>query len=233
MSRPIRTRVPGLGLLALLFAAGPAASGWLRASEPLPVSGKAAVSVDNLSLLLHPLTGAPIALLADPAQQLPGDRRHLTLHTIREDAESSDLPLLRVTGVLPEFWAEPASWRLFPGGPGAYSGYGRDQRWKDWAGRPHTDRRAYPLDNGPGGRPLPAAPAPPGAGQLNLAPGAGSLSLSWAGAAGRVYTIEHTPDLSVPFRPVRTFINPRDGAVSVDLPTNERSGYYRVLETTP
>lgn len=230
MIRPIR---PGRCFAAGLF--GVLLSVAVLASEPLPVVGQPAASVDGLTLLLDPVDGTPIALLEGAVGRLPPQRRSLTLHGFRDETSSAGLPLLRVTDVLPEHWAEPAVWQPFRTGPAAYSGLGRELRMKDWAGRPLTDRRAYGLDNGLPSRRTSAAFSGPGVGTVGLSVGPSSISfsLTWTGVAGRLYAVEHTADLSRSFRVIRTLIAAEDRQLMVELPADGAAGFYRVVELPP
>lgn len=222
------------GLLMFLVAGGnPGGSHLALASEPFPLVGEPVFSADGLTLLVDALDRAPWALLRDPSQQMTSDRRPLTIRTVQDDIASPGLPVLRVTCVLPEFWAEPAVWQHFRGGPESFSGFGKDQRIKDWAGRPHTDRRAYAMDNGLALSDTTTVGSPRGPGRLTLERGRLTLSLKWNGVAGRVYSLEFTPDLKTAFRTLITFINPQDGVVTIPVSPDGGSGYYRVAELSP
>jgi hypothetical protein len=221
-------------LLAVLFAAvSPGRCDLLFVSEPLRLVGEPAFSADGLNLLVDAVSREPVALLQDPSQRLTSEIRPRTLQGVQNTTAASDLPVLRVTDLLPDFWAAPAMWQHFQAGPESFSGVGRDQRIKDWAGRPQTDRRAYALDNGAAPRSAAAALAPRGAGRLTVSRGRAYLSLGWSGFAGRIYALEFTPDLKVPFRALQTFINPQDGVVTIGLSLDGRSSYYRVAELSP
>jgi hypothetical protein len=174
-----------------------------------------------------------VALLRDATNLLPPGRRSLTLHGIEEDSVSGGLPVFRVTEALPEFWAEPAVWQHFRAGPASYSGMGRELRTKDWAGWPFRDRRAYALDNGLPARRTAAALSPPGVGALELSIEGTSLGLAWEGVAGRIYSLEHTEDLNLSFRNLRTWIAPADGRLNLELPADVVAGFYRLVELPP
>jgi hypothetical protein len=214
----------------LLATSGVSQTDLLFATEPLRMVAEPAFSVEGLTLLLDVVEGAPVALLQDPSVCLTPERRPVTFLATQEKTELSDLPVLRVTDVVPDFWAEPAVWRHFRGGPASFSGIGRDQQYKDWAGRPQTDQRAYALDNGFASS---NAPLPSGVGRLLVVGPPESPSMMWSGAAGRIYALEFTPDLHSRFQRIRTFINLRAGVVTIPLSLEGRSGYYRVAEVTP
>lgn len=219
---------------ALLFtAAVPGAPGGVSASEPLSVAGQPAYAAAGYTLLLDPVERHPVGLLQPPAGPVVLERRTLTLHVLQENSASSGLPVLRVTDVLPEFWAEPSVWAPFRAGPAAFSGLGRDQRIKDWAGRPETDRRAYALDNGLTPRRSAASFSPPGTGRLRWVLDTRLFSLAWNGVAGRVYAVEYAADLHTPFRTLRTFIHPEDGEVTLSFSPDGPAGFYRVSELSP
>jgi hypothetical protein len=203
------------------------------ANDPLPMVGRPAASYEGLTLLMDPLEHAPVALLLNATDRLPPGGRSLTLHGIQDELVAADLPVFRVTDVLPEFWAEPAVWQHFRAGPAAFSGMGRPLRTKDWAGRPFTDRRAYALDNGLPARRTAAALSPSGVGMLEWSAGRGSLLLAWDGVAGRIYGLEYTEDLNRSFRNLRTWIAPADGRLHLELPVAAAAGFYRLVELPP
>lgn len=234
MMRSIRSILAKSGILMFLVIGGNRGGSDLAlASESFPLVGEPVFSADGLTLLVDALDRAPLALLRDRSQQMPSDRRLLTLRTVQDDIASSRLPVLHVTCVLPEYWAEPAVWQHFRGGPESFSGFGKDQRLKDWAGRPHTDRRAYALDNGLASSHPSTAGLPNGPSRLTVERGRATLSVEWNGVAGRVYSLEFTPDLGTAFRTLLTFINPQDRVVTIPVSPDGGSGYYRVAELLP
>ncbi len=224
--RGLATLLVGGGLLGLVDGS--------RASESVWTVGRSSMVAGGYTLLLNPVDGIPAALLDDPFHLMVPERRLAALRGVAEVAATTGLPVLRVTCVLPEFWAEPAAWGHFRAGPDAYSGEGRAVGIKDWAGRPETDRRAYALDNGLPPRMTAQSFPPLGGGQLTLVRGAASLLISWRGGEGRVYALEFTGDLATPFRAVSTFIQAEDGEVTLSVsPEDGEAGYYRVSEQLP
>ncbi len=220
-------------VLDLLFGAGIlAACSALTGAEEFVVVGQPGATAGALTVWLDPLDGTPVGLLArsGAADWLTPEDRVMTLHVVRDDMRSGGLPVLRVTDVLPEYWAEPAVWQHFRVGPASFSGRGRDLRIKDWAGRPFTNRRGYALDGGLAPRRTAASVSPAGPGILALASGETALSLTWSGVAGRVYALEHAADLSGPFVPRRTLIASDDGPVTILLAAEDAAGFYRVAE---
>ncbi|MCL4179662.1 MAG: hypothetical protein KJ072_18180 [Verrucomicrobia bacterium] len=201
--------------------------------EPLAMVGQPAASYEGLTLLLDPSDHTRMALLLDPTDRLPPERRSQTLHGMQVESVSAELPVFRVTDALPEFWAEPAIWQHFRVGPAAFSGMGRGLPTKDWGGRPFTDRRAYALDSGLPARRTAAALSPSGVGMLELSAGRASLSLAWDGVAGRIYGLEYSEDLNQSFRNLRTWIAPADGRLHLELPVAAAAGFYRLVELPP
>jgi hypothetical protein len=223
-----------LGSLSLaLVASGLAALNSALAADPLPVAGRVGPSTASTTLWLDPVSRTPEALLSDPFGRLPTESRSTVLQTIDETPSGAGLSRLIVTDTLPEFWAEPAVWEPFLKGPAAFSGFGREFRARDWAGRMTTDRRAYALDPGLEGSWTPATFSPPGAGLLTPGFGRVSFILTWNGIAGRVYRLDHTATLERPFLAVQTVIPGEDGSLTLSLPLDGSQGFYRVTEIEP
>jgi len=175
-----------------------------------------------------------VALIDDPNLVLPPERRQVVLETEVESASGAAVPRLRVVDSLPEFWAQPSVWRHFTKGVGAASGFGRDLQPRDWAGRPASDRRAYPLDRGIAKTLLPEGlPTQPGIGAITLTANARTVFIQWNGVVGHTYSLQFTPTLLRPFAATGPVIAQTPGVQTVSLPLPGEAGFYRVVELTP
>ncbi len=216
-----------------LVVAGVGGLGLARAADPLPVAGRIGPSSGTVTLLLDPVSCAPGALLSDPFRRLPTELRGAVLETSDESTSSAGLARLVVADSLPEFWAQPAVWENFLKGPAAFSGFGRELRSRDWAGRMATDRRAYALDPGLKSSSTPLAVAPAGAGLLTPGLSRTGFVLRWSGVAGRVYHLQYAATLARGFQDLQTIIPGEDGSLTVTLPLSGGEGFYRVTEIQP
>ncbi len=230
--RPCRAWVGGVGALGwsvvLLFCLN-----LVRGEEPLAVCGRVGYGTGVATVLLDPFTKVPEALLEDPSGLLPLTGETAVFQTMVAVSSSTGLPRLRVMGAFPDYWVQPAILNPFLRGAGNYSGYGRELRPCDWAGRRATDHRAYPLDPGLSAPDTTSSSAVPGAGQLVTARVDRGFRVAWRGVAGRVYRLEYTASLARPFQLVQTLVDGQDGELEILLPVNGGEGYYRVGELVP
>lgn len=225
------------GLLAAFLFSGFCSEVKSLASEPLPVSGQVLPNVSrgffSSAFLLDSVTGEMVAGLVDPMGLL-GKAEAAILQTERTGrVEVNGSPLVEVQGVLPEFWAQPASHQHFLKGPGAWSGYGRDWQGKDFAGVPLNGRRAYPHDNGfprrvtfSGGS-SGGAPAPLRVTETR-ATGDG-LTLRWEASPALRYRLLGSARLDGDFQLIQEFVAPADGLLEILIPRTSEQSFY-VLE---
>lgn len=206
----------------------------LAAELPLAVAGKLGASVGGTAILLDPIYGIALATLEDPSSLLPEAPRSMVLQTTTSTLITGKTPVLRVLDVLPEFWAEPAVWGHFLKGPGAASGFGNEILPRDWAGRPATDRRAYPLDAGLRSVELAESFSIPFTlGTLHINYLRSGILLSFTGRAAHAYAIQYTAALTRPFSVIQTVISPDSSSQTAVLPILGGSGFFRVVELTP
>ena len=219
----------GLGLGLALLSASPSPAG-----PPLAAAGRQGAVAGSTGVLVDLIYGEPVALLEDPFSRIPANGQSRVFQTEAVTPADSSFPRLRVVDALPEFWAQPSIWRHFTKGPGAASGFGREIGARDWAGRPATDRRAYPLDPGLHSVAL-AGPnsTPPGVGLITVTYGATGLLLRWNGIVGRAYGLQFTPTLTRPFTSAGLVVGEATGPQIFPLPLAGSAGFYRIVELTP
>jgi hypothetical protein len=237
MRRSGHGRISGVLLAGFLFCV----AAQVKSSEPLAVSGEVVANSSrgffSSAFLLDAVTGEMVAGLADPLGLL-GKGETAILQTERTGrVEVSGAPLLEVRGVLPEFWSQPASYRHFVKGPGAWSGYGRDFQAKDFAGAPLNSRRAYQHDNGlaraitfsggSGG----GAPAPLRVTESRVSGDA--LALRWQASPALRYRLLGGATLDGAFQLVEEFMAPADGLLEILIPRTSEQSFYLLEAVQP
>ena len=239
MRRSGHSRISAVLLAAFLFP-GFASEVKSLASEPLPISGQVLPNSSrgffSSAFLLDPVTDEMVAGLLDPLGLL-GKAETAILQTERTGkVEVSGLPLLEVQGVLPEFWAQPASHQHFLKGPGAWSGFGRDFQAKDFAGVPLNSRRAYHHDNGlprpvfsggsSGRTPLPLR-------VTETRASGDALALRWQASPALRYRLLGGATLDGDFLLVEEFIAPADGLLEILIPRTSEQSFYLLQAVQP
>lgn len=141
---------------------------------------------------------------------------------------------VQASGKYPHFWAEPAVREHWLKGPGAFAGFGlEDGKYKDFAGVPYTDRRAYPDDNGFRGRSAQLASGSPPTPRPRVDPPRlvrRILKLSWTAPVSGAFRVWRVDELGG--RPVlQEQISGRAGqALEFDVEVDDRRAFY-YLET--
>jgi len=215
-----------------------------QGSEPVAVAG----TVEKAPLIggqfaTHYLraerTGAIVAGLRDPRAllpvRLPAKVILQATQTGRRDV--SGLQLLDVDGVLPERWAQPASWGFFLKGPGAYSGFGRDAQRKDFAGIPFEELRAYERDNGIEGavvrRGSATVPEAPPLKVREVGITRAGVAIHWDAIAGIKYQLLMSLTPEGPYRPVDEIMPLEDGDQTFTITFNGTVGFFRITVSEP
>ena len=229
------------GLLAAFLFSGVSSEVKSVASEPLAVSGQVLPNVSrgffSSAFLLDAVTGEMVAGLVDPVGLL-GKAESAVLQTERTGREEvNGAPLLEVQGVLPEFWAQPASHQHFLKGRGAWSGYGRDLQAKDFAGVPLNARRAYQHDNGvprrvtfSGGS---SGGAPPPLRVAETRASGDALALRWEASPALRYRLLGSATLDGDFQLVQEFLAPADGMLEILIPRTAEQSFYLLQAVQP
>lgn len=220
-----------LRLLGLILGLAPFHA--VFGEQPLSVCALPSVSTGGNILLLDPVTHVAIALLSDPNGRLADRSQPVILQTVGPNDIGATLPTLTLVDVLPEFWAQPASFSPFLKGPGAYSGEGAEIRVQDWAGMQSTDRRSYRLDPGLKLTPVIAYSVPREGVRLTVKRISNSLFVEWSGVAGRTYQLQFAASVNGPFALVQTLNAAQDGAIQANISPNDTQGFYRVAEISP
>jgi len=234
-------RIPFLSLFLLILGRSTES----QSAEPVAVAGIVEHAPPTggqfaTHFLRSERTSGAVAGLRDPRRLLPAllPARIIlqATHTGRPDVNG--LPLLDVEAVLPEHWAQPASWEFFVKGPGAYSGFGRDAHRKDFAGIPFEELRAYELDNGIEGvvgRRAPTSPSdspPPLRVDAVRLTGAG-LVIQWRAVAGIIYQLHASPTPQGPYRMVNEITPVEDGDQTIEVTLGGAGGFYRIIVSEP
>ena len=185
-------------------------------------------------------TGGVVASLRDPRGLLPGllPARVILQATHTGKPDVNGLPLLDVDGVLPEHWAQPASWEFFIKGPGAYSGFGHDSRRKDFAGIPFEELRAYEADNGVEGVRGRGAPGTPSDSPTplkvdNVRLTRAGLVIQWHALAGIIYQLHTSPTPGGPYRLVNEITSVEDGDQTIEVAVGGAGAFYRIIVLEP
>lgn len=241
-SRTIR-RCAFLGCLLVLLLSG--ATFRLPAAEPVAIAGTVEAAPDtNAQLARYFLrsarTGKIVAGLLDPRGLIRQVPVRLILQTDRlPGADVNGLPLFTITGVAPEFWAQPVSYGPHQMGPGAYAVVGDEVRPVDFAGKLFEDLRATEVDGGldaDAAVPFASTPQPPTNPPLRLADvqfNGRSLRLSWPGVAGVVYQLLFATDPRGPFTVLQQVGAPASGEVTFNVSTAGQTGYFRIAVVQP
>jgi hypothetical protein len=227
------------GLVAAFLFCGVAAE--VRSSEPLAVSGEVVANSSrgffSSAFLLDAVTGEMVAGLVDPLGLLGKGETAILQAERTGGVEVNGAPLLEVQGVLPEFWSQPASYRHFVKGPGAWSGYGREFQAKDFAGVPLNSRRAYQHDNGfaraaafsggsGGGTPLPLR-------VTETRVSGDALALRWQASPALRYRLLGGATLDGDFELVQEFMAAADGLLEILIPRTSEQSFYLLEAVQP
>ncbi len=238
--RPNRAAQANFGLAALRIGLTLTLSAFLSvsclAAAPNGViasSGVASLPTSEGGLdWLDPLTGSVVATLDPASPWLPSVGSPSVIQA-RASTGVGGRPNLRVTEILPEFWAQPSVWNRFAKGPSGYAGQELERSPDDWAGRPFTDRRASAYDPGLLSRTLSNPTEPLGLRSIRATIINGFLVISWNGRAGWLYTLESTRSLSKAFLPGNQWVAKADGIQSLPLDLAVGSTFFRMIETAP
>jgi len=234
-------RIPFLSLFLLIWGSSTES----QSAEPVSVAGIVELAPPTRGqfathFLRAERTGGVVASLRDPRGLLPALLPARVIlqatHTGRPDVNG--LPLLYVDGVLPEHWAQPASWEFFIKGPGAYSGFGRDAHRKDFAGIPFEELRAYELDNGIEGvvgRRAPTSPSdsPPPLKVDHVRLTRAGLVIQWRAVAGIIYQLHTSPAPEGPYGLVNEITAVEDGDQTVEVTLGGGGTFYRIIVSEP
>jgi hypothetical protein len=150
--------------------------------------------------------------------------------------EVNGSPLLEVQGVLPEFWAQPASHQHFVKGPGAWSGFGREFQAKDYAGVPLNSNRAYQHDNGLartatfGGSSV-RTPLPLRVTETRTS--GESLALRWQASPALRYRLLGSATLDGDYQLIQEFMAPADGLLEILIPRTAEQSFYLLQAAQP
>jgi hypothetical protein len=184
--------------------------------------------------------GGLVAALRDPRNLLIGSDKHVTLQAETSLVpEVNGLPVLKVLGVTPEFWAEPAVWRHWNQLPGGFSGYPAGPKPKDFAGVPFTTSRAYRTDNGLETRRLDApnefeTPTPTRFDASLVDGRIKTLITSFQAYAGLTYELQALPTLGVLPDTIWTLSPTSDGLVTTPgIQPSSSMGFYVLRVSAP
>lgn len=205
-------------------------------ADPLAVAGKIVLRTDpqgaTIFGLLSPRTLELVAVLnGDPDILNFRIDEWVVLQTEFSGATYLGLPSLKVVDLLPDRWEQPSILDHFEKGFGAYSGFGMEPGFADYAMTSFEDRRADPHDTG---ETLPNLIAT-FAGNFEVEPlslfiskSAGNATLSWNARAGLRYDLLTSPTVQGSYTYNAHIIPSDDGPVSVSFPATLDQQFFRL-----
>lgn len=141
------------------------------------------------------------------------------------------VPVLNVVDILPEHWADPAMLGHYQKGFGAYSGFGQEPGFDDYAMVSFEDRRAYDHDTGQalpnllsefrGSLDLPSV-------VLQATSASAGVTVSWIGHAGIRYDLLAASNVAGPYLFVTNALRNVTGPVSFPFSPLADKQFFRL-----